>query len=268
MLKLRYVLALAFIAGLLGLSTAAITATATSALADATHQAVIGMPFTGKWAYNVNVNPPYTDQNSSYPAVHAKYYGDWATDVYATAGTAVRFEVSYATGSLSYSWISVTNGSCGQRTVIDVKVNGVDVGSVYYEHMANAVKSGPITNGMIVGYVHDWGGCNPGPHVHIEMKNATNYSCWVDNGHPGVTLNQGDDLGVLGSTNTAERQACTSVPSGSGGSGGSTSVTALTSQVTSDGIQHVYSGTSSGALHETYWGPGINGDVTDTLANF
>jgi hypothetical protein len=33
-----------------------------------TPQAVIGMPFTGLWAYNTNVNPPYTDSNSSHPS--------------------------------------------------------------------------------------------------------------------------------------------------------------------------------------------------------
>ena len=171
------------------------------------------MPFTGKWAWNVPVSPPYTDSNSSHPSVHTTYYGDWATDLYAAAGTAVRLEVPYATGDLSYSWISVSDGSCGHRTVISVRVDGVTVGSVYYEHLANAVTSGAITNGMVVGYVHDWGGCNPGPHVHIEFKNTSNYACWVDHGQPGAsTLNQGDDLGVLGSTNTGPKQACTSMP--------------------------------------------------------
>ena len=105
------------------------------------------MPFAGKWAYNVNVNPPYTDANSSHPSVHARYYGDWATDVYASEGTPVRLSVS-SNGTLSFGWISRPNGTCGQRTVIEVFVNNVSVGSVYYEHLANAVKSGPITNGM------------------------------------------------------------------------------------------------------------------------
>jgi len=190
------------------------TYAASFAEADATHQAVIGMPFTGKWAYNAYVSPPYTDVNSSYPSVHAKYYGDWATDLYAAAGTAVKFEVPYATGALSYSWVSVTDGSCGQRTVIAINVDGVAVGSVYYEHLSSAVKSGTISNGMVVGYVHDWGGCNPGPHVHIELKNSGNFSCYADNGSPGTTLNEGTSLGVLGSTNTGERQACSSIPSG------------------------------------------------------
>ncbi len=178
-------------------------------IASATNPlATVGMPFTGKWAYNVNVDPPYTDLNSSHPSVHAKYYGDWATDVYAADGTAVKLKVSSSDGPLSFYWIARPNGTCGQRTVIGVKVNGIDVGSIYYEHLNGAVTSGNITNGMTVGYVHDWQGCNPGPHVHIELRNTSNYSCYTDNGKPGVTLSAGDSIGLLGSSNTAARQAC------------------------------------------------------------
>jgi len=49
-----------------------------------TPQAVVGMPFSGKWAYNALVSPPYTDANSSHPCCHhTPGGGDWATDVYA-----------------------------------------------------------------------------------------------------------------------------------------------------------------------------------------
>jgi hypothetical protein len=174
--------------------------------------ATVGMPFAGKWAYNVNVDPPYTDSNSSHPSVHHRFYGDWATDLYAASGTPVILQVS-AQGTLSFAWLSFADGSCGQRTVIAVYVDGTPVGSVYYEHLSSAVKSGPApTNGMVVGYVHDWGGCNPGPHIHIELKNTSNYSCWTDHGHPGTFLAQGEPLGVLGSSNTGPQQACAGTP--------------------------------------------------------
>jgi hypothetical protein len=176
--------------------------------------ATVGMPFTGQWAYNVNVNPPYTDSNSSHPSVHANYYGDWSTDIYAAEGAAVKLHVSSPDGALSFYWISRADGACGHRTVIGVRVNGVDVGSVYYEHLANAVTSGTITNGMTVGNVHNWGRCNPGPHVHVELKNVSNYACWVDNGRPGVTVNEEDPIGVIGSSNTGAKQACSGVPGG------------------------------------------------------
>jgi len=170
--------------------------------------ATVGMPFSGKWAYNVNVNPPYSDLDSSHPSVHAKYYGDWATDLYAGEGTPVHLQVK-AAGTVTFGWLSYPNGTCGQRTVIAVYVNGSQVGSVYYEHLANAVRSGAApANGMVVGYVHDWGGCNPGPHVHVELKSVSNNACWTDNGHPGTTLGEGDALGVLGSTNSGFQQPC------------------------------------------------------------
>src|SRR5438046_2420776 len=85
------------------------TLTAAPAGADATHQAVIGMPFTGKWAYNVPTTASCGPANSqtSHPSCHMTnpstgyLWGDWATDVYAAEGTAVKLEVPYATGALS-----------------------------------------------------------------------------------------------------------------------------------------------------------------------
>jgi hypothetical protein len=177
--------------------------------------ATIGMPFTGKWAYNADVKPPYTDSNSSHPSVHQNYYGDWATDIYAAEGVPVKLHVSSSDGVLSFYWISRTSGLCGQRTVIGVKVNGVDVGSVYYEHLNSAVTSGVITNGMTVGTVHSWGVCNPGPHVHIELKNSSGYACYLDKGNPGVTVQDEDLIGVLGSPNNGSKQPCATIP-GSG----------------------------------------------------
>ena len=49
-------------------------ALAQCARASASPTATVGMPFSGKWAYNVNVDPPYTDGNSSHPSVHTNYY--------------------------------------------------------------------------------------------------------------------------------------------------------------------------------------------------
>src|SRR5688500_12760864 len=57
----------------------------------------VGMPFDGKWGYNVLVSPPYTDGNSSHPSVHARYGMDWAADLYAGAGTQVRLRFANAT---------------------------------------------------------------------------------------------------------------------------------------------------------------------------
>ena len=53
-------------------------------------QAVVGMPFEGKWAYVNKVKPPYTDSNSSHPSVHNSYSFQWATDLYASSDTEVK----------------------------------------------------------------------------------------------------------------------------------------------------------------------------------
>lgn len=196
-----------------------------------TPQAVVGMPFSGQWAWNASVMqpyPPYVDSCangasncpglSSHSLVHHRPGGgDWATDIYAAEGTAVKLDVPIQTGtSLTFSWKSVT--SCGQSTAVNVIVDGATVGWLYYAHLNNAVTSGTITNGMTLGTVHDWGAnCNPGVHVHTEFKNNTNYSCYVDNGNPGVALSYGANLAVLGSSNTGAQQACANIPTGSSG---------------------------------------------------
>lgn len=178
--------------------------------------AVIGMPFTGKWAWNVNVNGPWTDDNSSHPSVHhTPGGGDWATDIYAAEGTAVKLKVGYASAGLSFSWAS-SSTSCGTSTRLNVLVGGTNVGWLYFAHLKDAVTTGNITNGMTLGTVHNWGGCNPGTHVHVEFHNTTHYSCYVDHGNPGaLNIAEGDGLGILGSGNTSARQACSDVPSGS-----------------------------------------------------
>ena len=232
-------------------------------------QAVVGMPFSGQWAYNALVNSPYTDSNSSHPSVHhTPGGGDWATDVYAAEGTAVKLSVPIQTGTtLSFSW-KATSTSCGQSVGINIIVDGTTIGWLYYAHLNNAVTSGAITNGMTLGTVHDWvvNGvhCNPGVHVHQEFKNVTNYSCYVDNGQPGVTLNAGANEAVLGSSNTGAQQACSSIPSntpppdtdGDGVPDSQDLCPTVPGLPANKGcpVYHVYSGTADGRASETYWG--------------
>jgi Fibronectin type III domain len=178
--------------------------------------ATVGMPFTGTWASNVLVDPPYTAANSSYPAVHpANNGGDWATDAYAPEGTPVKLHVTSPDGPVTFTWESSTT-SCGTSSKVDVFVNGGFVGWIYYGHVQsgrdmNTADPQP-TNGVTVGTVHDWGDdCNDGPHVHIELSNvsASAYACWTDNGQPGVTVSEGASLGMVGSLNSGPKQACT-----------------------------------------------------------
>ncbi len=104
------------------------------AAAATTESADLGMPFSGKWAYNVFVNPPYTDFNSSHPSAHKISGGaDWATDLYGTSGQAVRLRIANPSGGVSFSWKS-TSTSCGESTGVNVFVDGqfgVDLSSTF-----------------------------------------------------------------------------------------------------------------------------------------
>ena len=195
----------------------------TRAMAATSPAVTVGMPFAGKWAYNQKVLPPYVDTCpgggyscpglSSHPSVHkTDGGGDWATDLYAPAGTQVRLRVKISSGQLSYAW--KTSTGCPDSTWILVKVDGAPVGTIYYSHLAKgATRSGPITNGMLLGRIADPstdGNCNPGPHVHIELKNsrAGSYACWTDHGNPGVKLDEGTPIGVLGRPNAGRKSSC------------------------------------------------------------
>ena len=175
-------------------------------------QAVVGMPFTGQWARDSYVNPPYTDSNSSHPSVHwTPGSGDWGTDLYGSAGTAVRLYVTSYDGNVTFSWLS-SSTSCGTSTRLAVYINGAQTGTLYFAHLSGAVTSGPITNGMTLGTLGSFG-CNPGNHIHVEFKNSTaGYSCWGDYGSPGQVVNQQSVLGVLGSSNSGPKQACPTIP--------------------------------------------------------
>jgi hypothetical protein len=220
----------------------------------------VGMPFSGKWAYNVNVNPPYDDSNSSHPSVHwtnatTQYlWGDWASDLYASEGTPVSLHVTSNDGTVSFNKVPYSDGSCGHRLVISVFVNNTEIGQIYFDHLNNVTNS-TITNDKVVGYVHDWGGCNPGPHVHFELKNISNYSCYTDWGHPGASIGEGESLGLLGASNTSIRQSCPGSTASSGGNAGT--LWFIKTKNTGSGHVEVHSATPGsgyqGGQHSATW---------------
>jgi hypothetical protein len=183
--------------------------------------ATVGMPFTGRWAADAPIAPPYTN-DPSYPAVDpANNGGDWATNLWAPEGTPIILHVTSPDGPVTFEWVSSTASCDGQSSKMDVLVNGTHVGWIFFAHFqggrgTNTADPQPF-NGMTLGYMHDFGagGCNDGPHLHIEMSNNySTYSCWTDNGQPGVTLSDGAAVGVLGSFNTGPKQPCTTGVSG------------------------------------------------------
>jgi hypothetical protein len=199
-----------------------VTISASPAFASG-EQAVIGMPFGGKWAWNANVNPPYTDSNSSHPSVHARYGADWATDVYAGAGTAVKLHATSPEGTVTFTSAGTTDtcssygaNIAGHGIKLNVLVNGNQVGTVKYDHL-DAISGGPYTNGMTLGVVTSESlnsSCYQVRHTHVEFTNSgSGHACYADYGNPGVTVSESAALGVLGSSNSGVQQACSSVPS-------------------------------------------------------
>jgi hypothetical protein len=211
--KTRVVLAVAVGMCVPVVSGSGASASATSPIAT------VGMPFAGQWVSNVLESPPYT-ADPSYPAVNpANNFGDWATNVYAPEGTPITLQVRSDDGPVTFRWVSSAASCDGNSSKIEVFVNGVDVGWIFFAHFLGGrgqnVSDPQPTNGMTIGTMHYFptGDCNPGPHLHVEMSDnhsgALKYSCWTDNGQPGVTLQQGDALGMLGSLNQEPKQSCT-----------------------------------------------------------
>lgn len=208
-----------------------------SAFAADISQVTVEMPFTGQWGYNALVNPDsngnYSDSSSSHPSVHARYYGDWGTDLYAPPGTPVKLHVTAPEGNVSFSY-NRSNDTCasaganvaGRGIVLNVLVDNKNVGSIDYEHLDNIPATTSVfTNGMTIGNVTNEKldtGCYSARHAHIELKNSavgTN-SCWVDKGRPGTTVSESSAIGVLGSGNTSPAQKCESIPGASPIGGG------------------------------------------------
>lgn len=177
------------------------------------------MPFEGHWAYNVLTTAGCGSGNSetSHPSCHETYSGDWATDLYALADTDVKLNVSSPTGNVSLAWDAAT-GTCGETRRVKVSVDNTYIGRVSFTHLKNSASTAtPPTNGMPIGKIANLS-CNPGGnlrHVHMEVDNAsdTTYACYMNHSTEANTaghlLSESESLGIIGSSNTGTKQACT-----------------------------------------------------------
>lgn len=190
-------------------------------------EVVVGMPFDGRWAYNVERNPPYNDRNSSYPAVHALYSedSDWSTDLYAKEGTQVKLLLLSSGAAVRIERRS-TGDSCGpgvggSRVSYNVYAGNSYVGWVSFSHVDNPRTTPPFSNGMVVGTVtseRTRRGCYEARHIHLELSNgrASGHACWSDYRKVGTLLPMGAPLGRLGSQNSGRRQRCEALTSSAG----------------------------------------------------
>ena len=125
------------------ITTLFVTAIPQTASAEPSQTVNVGMPFAGRWAYDILTTAPCgpNPNQTSHPQCHEIYYGNWSTDLHAPEGTPVRLNIAGATGSTSFAWESPGSGTCGQRTKVQISVGGEFVGTLYYEHLNNAVTS-------------------------------------------------------------------------------------------------------------------------------
>ena len=230
------VAAAALLAGIaLVLGTPGRSSAASSATAD------VGMPFSGKWAYNISASQPWDDNiDDSHPKAHERYSKDWATDVYAT-GVDVYPTVVNATGAVTLKYAGTGNNSCSTpggvgawvRVNVYVGADQVHVGTIQYGHLDTSKVTLPRIGSVIqpttslgkakYWETNCWGVTNEsGTHIHLSAWNAgSGYSCYYDLGQPGAkTVSKGTAIGKLGSNNSRPSQECASgTASGVGGEG-------------------------------------------------
>lgn len=192
------------------------TPTRTEAMTKSTEHAWVGMPFSGHFG-----NADW----GSYPGQHGAYGADWATDLYAEPGTAVQALVGAGSGAVSLvGRARAACGSTGTAIIVDVFVDGVSAGWVYYGHLADAAlaigESRPIAYGEVLGTTALWTyqpGCwevrtRAGVHTHVGVYTTGAWSCWA--GHASHQyLDAGMGIGVVGGTGSAAR-ACSGTETG------------------------------------------------------
>ena len=223
-------------------------------------QIVMGMPFDGKWAYNVATTAScgYTSGLTAHPSCHGTNGSDllgydWATDYYAASGTAVKVNGTSLQGTVTFSSADAGIQSCGNGLNITANANGNSTGQIYVTHLDNSVVSSSLSNGATIGTIHYQ--CFGVDHVHFSYKNtAGNHACYVNysnqNYTAGMNVSYAAPIGVLGSSNTGVQQVCSSIPSNQ---------TSLRSLPTSDGHIQLFK-ISNGTLSENWYSPS-NGTV-------
>lgn len=190
-----------------------------------TDAVAVTMPFAGKWAWTILKARCGSDRCDSHPSYHEKYSADWATDLYAPPGTAVKFNVSGATTGLSYS-ASITDTSCGagKRVRITLKTGGTTLGWAQYDHLdITGISFASIANNKTLGVTKNWGkkscyvvSSDAGVHTHFSAANTSKYSCWIDYGSVGTPLAANATIAIVGSNNTGVQQKCSPGASVSG----------------------------------------------------
>lgn len=170
------------------------------------------MPFSGKFA---NGDEGF---EGTAPGKHPYYWPgmQWATDIYAVPGTSVKANFSGTGVSLKVAAVGEipdcysdskprVEVSAGKYVTVSVSLNGQNIGSVHYQHLAGvSLQPGAeIPIGTTLGTTSRWAksGCwrvntDAGVHTHLEVKSTAGSACYV--AHPrGRPLSESDMIGSL-----------------------------------------------------------------------
>lgn len=126
------------------------------------------------------------------PPHHTPFGGNWAADVAGAVGRPVYARFSNASGTVGLTVLetfepcgSPYGGTAGVGVKVQVSVDGVTLGVVNYLHLADMHPVGVIANGAQIGTMsagttaaNPDEGCWTGPHVHVEPRNTSGYSCF------------------------------------------------------------------------------------------
>jgi hypothetical protein len=172
-----------------------------------------GSPVAGHWM---------VDATTHHWLGNARDQGNWAADISAPAGANVvvyiapqnsGYTVTTRVDQIGAGCVAPHSGA--SFVTIGIYVNGARIGSITYGHLNPTVHVGQAISrwGSVVGHVA--GGlpydqaCWTGPHVHLQMFNTHNYSCFNRGYHIGSILKPTNFVGFAGGHRVSgSRRAC------------------------------------------------------------
>jgi hypothetical protein len=200
-------------------------------------EAWVGSPFDGYWASSDGCPNPFPSYQCSEPQYHSVDYfasdqtprtQSWATDLggpNVTPGTPVYLYVApQLSGTAITTKVDRVGPACsapnsaGSVVVIGVYSGTIKIGTIAYAHVTPLVAQGATidrwgTEIATVGGGYARSKCWSGTHLHFEMGNTRNYSCFnggLSFGSPwGQAIYRTNFVGFLGGARTSgSRQAC------------------------------------------------------------
>jgi hypothetical protein len=201
----------------LGLALTSVTALAIagpqSAVAIGGKHAAVLFPFDG------GGNTWVSDDG---PDVHRTYFSGfgWAEDLHAANGTAVKARFQSTDGVITLKVSAVDDLACtpkaGKYVKLKVKVDGIVVGQVIYEHLNNVpaaiAVNASVSVGDTLGYLNLWDESSCWAetlvdglvHTHMEFQRACYRSLTAQTHHGGST-----PVGLLSSAySTTSKSEC------------------------------------------------------------